>query len=253
MKITLIGSGKLATQLGLRLVEKKHTILQVYSRTLQNAKKLAIKLNTNYTNELSNIETNCDICIVAIKDDFIQKLSNKLFFDSLIVHTSGSVSTEVLKKYKNYGSFYPLQSFSFEKTPNWETLPILVYANNESSLNRLQRLANSISNNFHIVNNQQRKQLHLAAVFANNFSNHLFHIAEELLKEKNISFDLLKPLIIESVQKIENTSPKNIQTGPAVRNDMETINRHLEQLKNNDNLNQLYQLFTQLIQNTHKK
>lgn len=253
MKITLIGSGKLATQLGLRLVERKHEIIQVYSRTLENAQKLAKKLNAEATNELSNITTPADVCIVAVKDDVIQKLSKKVTLNTLIVHTSGSVSTEVLNNHKNYGSFYPLQSFSQHKTPDWNNLPILVYANNESCLNRLQRLAKSISNNFQIINNEQRQQLHLAAVFANNFSNHLFTIAENILAEKNISLDLLKPLIIESVQKINIASPKDIQTGPAIRNDIKTIEKHLQQLENKEDLKQLYELFTKLISSTSTK
>ncbi len=252
MKITLIGSGRLATQLGKRLFQQEHDIIQVFSRSLSNAEKLAELIQAKATNDLSEINQPCDVCIIAVKDDVIEEVAEQIKVDTLVVHTSGSVSTNVLDSHKKYGSFYPLQSFSMNQTPEWEDLPVLVHANNESSLNRLQRLAKSISKNFHIVNNEQRKQLHLAAVFANNFSNHLFLIAENLLKEKDLSLDLLKPLIIESVKKIEQASPKTIQTGPAIRNDQKTIERHLNQLSENKQLTTLYKLFTEMIQTEYK-
>ncbi|MGQ0828300.1 MAG: Rossmann-like and DUF2520 domain-containing protein [Bacteroidota bacterium] len=253
-KIVLIGAGNVATHLGMALKKSKHTILQVYSHTKKSSDKLSSLLNTDAINDLKEIDPNADVYIIAIKDDSIIDVIKKLKLqDKIVVHTSGSTSIDVLKNAsENYGVFYPLQTFSKIKKVGFKNIPICLEANNNRTYKTLFSLAKSISDNIQKVDSVQRKALHVAAVFACNFSNHLYAVAEQILKKNKLPFDILKPLIEETADKIKNNSPIKMQTGPAVRGDKKIMDAHLKMLAGHKEYQKLYKLLSQSIDNTKR-
>lgn len=252
MNIVLIGAGNVATHLGLALTASGHKIVQVYSRTEETARQLADKLSATFTTDINSISGDADIYIIAVKDEAIEDIANQINVSGkLIVHTSGSISMDVLKNAsENYGVLYPLQTFSKNTEINFKTVPICIEANTELNENSLLSLARDISDNVHLINSQQRKLLHLAAVFACNFSNHMYSIAGDILKKENLAFDMLKPLIMETARKIENNSPGDVQTGPAIREDQEIMDEHLEYLSGSSTYRELYKLISNSIKKT---
>lgn len=247
--ITLIGAGNVATQLGLALVKSNHSIIQVYSKKRSSAAVLGKLLNCDFTNSVREINTTSDIYIVAIKDDVIEEISKTLALpDKIIVHTSGSIAMEALKPIsKTYGVFYPLQTFSKSKNADFRTIPICLEASDIHTLKTLRALAKSISTNVQNINSEERKTIHLAAVFASNFSNHLYTIAAGILEQNNLSLDILKPLIEETALKIKNNHPAKMQTGPAIRGDKKIMDRHLKLLSHDKKLQDIYKLMSQSI------
>ena len=248
-KIVIIGSGNVATHLGLALKKSNHSIVQVYSLHKSSAGKLAKVLKCEYITECLKIDKSADIYIIAVNDDAIQKVVTQLRLDEkIVVHTSGSVEMDILKpSSKNYGVFYSLQTFSKNSKVDFKTIPICIEANNATTLKVLMAIAKSISGNVQKINSEQRKSIHLAAVFANNFSNHLYTIASAILSSANVSLDILKPLIEETARKIKNSPPNETQTGPAIRDDKKTINNHLKMLSNKKEYQKLYSLMSKSI------
>jgi predicted short-subunit dehydrogenase-like oxidoreductase (DUF2520 family) len=249
-KIVLIGSGNVASHLGKALKKKKCSILQVYSRSASSAKKLALTLKSSYTNDISQLVTNADIYIVAVSDDAISSVLSQIAFQpSLIVHTSGSVSDTVFSdKFKQYGVLYPLQTFSKDKAINFLKVPIFIQANTKSSLKKVRDLAGLISPSIYSITSEKRKALHIAAVFACNFSNNMYAIAERLLVKEKIPFSVLVPLITETAKKIEKGNAAKQQTGPAVRGDKKLLATHMEFLKQEEDFKKIYTLVSQSIQ-----
>jgi len=169
-----------------------------------------------------------------------------------VVHTAGSVAQNVFKNYsKNYGVFYPFQTFSKNKEVNFSEIPICIEANNEKFENKLINLAKKLSENVYKMNSEQRKYLHIAGVFANNFTNHMYYIASEILKQKNIDAEIINPLIKETANKLEKLSAYNAQTGPALRNDTESIKKHLNLLSSQPEFMEIYKLISKDIFNKH--
>ena len=251
-KITIIGSGNVATILSKVFVNKGFSINQVFSKSKINAEILIEKLAANQqikiTDNIAEIDDTSDIYIVCVKDDAIATVVNQILFkDKLIVHTSGSVDITVFNGFNQFGVFYPLQTFSKDKDTDVANVPFCIEGNTNQTTQLLIDLASSISKKVYEINSEQRKTLHLAAVFACNFTNYMYSIAEEITTKNNINFEVLKPLIQETAKKIEFQSPKEAQTGPAKRKDQQTINKHLAMLENNPN-NELYKLITDLIQ-----
>jgi len=254
MRICLIGAGNMATQLGMALLEKGHQIVQVWSRTQQSAAKLASKLNCPCTTEISSITSKTDIYILAIIDTAIESvLSQRSWGDTLVVHTAGSTSMNILAPYcANYGVFYPFQTFTIEKKVDFDHIPVCIEANTPQNIEILNGLAHSISQNIKLFDSNQRQQIHLAAVFVCNFVNHFYSIGEKLLTEKGINFEILKPLILETASKVIYQSPESSQTGPASRNDKVVMDKHLAMLANDPDLKNLYSLLSERIIQTHK-
>jgi len=251
-KITIIGSGNVATILSKVFVNKGFSINQVFSKSKINAEILIEKLAANQqikiTDNIAEIDDTSDIYIVCVKDDAIATVVNQILFkDKLIVHTSGSVDITVFNGFNQFGVFYPLQTFSKDKDTDVANVPFCIEGNTNQTTQLLIDLASSISKKVYEINSEQRKTLHLAAVFACNFTNYMYSIAEEITTKNNINFEVLKPLIQETAKKIEVQSPKEAQTGPAKRKDQQTINKHLAMLENNPN-KELYKLITELIQ-----
>ena len=219
-RIALVGSGKVAWQLGKRLTIKGFAVSQVLSRTAAHARALAKTLHASWSDQWADILPDTDWILIAIRDDVIGTVAAALSEHApaaLATHTSGATPGTVLAPFfDRYGVFYPLQTFSRERKPDWADIPVCVDASNEKDLAFLRMAAEKIGKQAYSINDSQRAQLHVAAVFANNFSNHCFAIAEKILREKGLSFELLHPLMQETIAKALKQSPFDIQTGPAV-------------------------------------
>jgi len=253
--ITFIGAGNLATQVSLALKSKGFQIVQVYSRTKESAASLAEKLNSSYTISADSINKDADIFFVALKDSAIVPVLSKMGFkNKLLIHCSGSTPISVLKEFSNnYGVFYPLQTFSKNRELNFREIPVFVEGNSNSNQKRIERLAKSVSDSVSVLSSEKRMALHIAAVFACNFANHFYNLAAEILKTKEIPFNVLRPLILETAEKVKSLHPQEAQTGPAVRFDENIISRHLQELKGKKNYDELYSLISKSIFEHHQK
>ena len=237
--IILVGSGNVATHLGIALQNCNYNIVQVYSRSIENAKKLAQKLNTNFTNDLTQLET-ADLIIVSVNDDAISTILSKLK-NIAIVHTSGSIGMDIFElNFSDFGVFYPLQTFNTYIELTISEIPFCIEGNSKAFEKQLVEIAKNLSSNVITMNSAQRQQLHIAAVFANNFSNHMYSIADDLLTEEDIDFKVLLPLIKQTIAKINTNKPKAIQTGPAKRKDIKIMQKHINLIQQED-IKELYQ------------
>jgi len=244
-KIVLIGAGNVGFHLGKRLYKKGFEIIQVFSRNKDKAKFLSEKIQAESITDFSKINTNADLYIIAVSDHAIDEVAQKLkangIDNQLVVHTSGATASTVLKPYfAHYGIFYPLQTFRINSKPDFKILPICIDAPNKKDLKKLKKLAKKNCSDVQEINDQERANLHVAAVFVNNFSNHFYSIAEDILGQKNLSLKLLMPLIKETARNIERSSPKDMQTGPAIRNDESTVKKHLQFLEKHPEYRTLY-------------
>ncbi len=248
-KIVLIGAGNLATHLTIALNKSSKKVVQIYSRTRKSAKELADKISCKYTNNILEIDRNSDLYIIAVSDKAIENLlKTKVMNDKFIVHTAGSVNMNIFKNYtNNYGVFYPLQTFSKKREVDFSEIPMCIEANNDNNLNLLKTLSSEISKDIRLINSEQRKQIHLSAVFACNFVNHMYSIAYDLLEKNDVNFDILKPLITETTNKIYNNNPHDLQTGPAIRNDKKVIKNHIELLSHSKKYKKLYSFVSKSI------
>ena len=245
MRVTLIGSGNIATVLGKKILESGHTIVQVYSRNADHAKELARQLSAESVDDIGD---NADMYIVAVADDALQNISSWMKpVSGFVVHTAGSVSMDVLKDVSaNYGVLWPLQSVRRETT-NTPALPIMIDANNAWNKMKLKGFAQSFADSVAEANDEERRKLHLAAVITNNFSNYIFSLTEKYCADEGIDFKLMIPLLAETVSRMKDHSPSDLQTGPAIRNDASTIEKHRDLLENYPDLLELYEFFTERI------
>ncbi|MDP4188013.1 MAG: F420-dependent NADP oxidoreductase [Bacteroidota bacterium] len=250
LKIVFIGAGNVATHLSKALQKAGHHILQIYSRTEKSAKELAMQLNVPYTFNLSDLNREADLYVISVSDKAIEPLlAQKDFGKKLVIHTSGSISMDVFKGHAtNYGVFYPLQTFSKFKEIDLKKVPVCIEANTRENEEILLAVARELSDNVQLVDSQQREIIHVAAVFACNFSNQMYAIADKLLKEHGLPFNILLPLIDETAEKIKITSPLEAQTGPAVRDDQNVIDNHLKLLTNFPEFQKIYSFVTESIQ-----
>jgi len=251
IKVVLIGSGNVAQHL-IKAFAKSATIdvIQVFSRQKE---ALIPLLDSNKITDNFNDLAEADLYIIAVSDDAIATVSSQLPFENrLVVHTSGSVSLDALDKKNRKGSFYPLQTFSKKADVDFSQIPIFLESENETDFELLEKVAQSISNKIYKINSEQRKALHVSAVFVNNFVNHLYQIGNEICIENKVPFEVLKPLILETANKVMTLSPKEAQTGPAIRDDKQTIASHLDFLLD-ENQKNIYKTLTQSIQNNGKK
>jgi predicted short-subunit dehydrogenase-like oxidoreductase (DUF2520 family) len=251
IKIVIIGSGNVAQHLIQAFAKSKEIeVLQVFSRR----KEAIIPLfdSSLITNDFNDL-VEADLYIISISDDAISSVSSKLpFKNRLVVHTSGSVPIDSLDNKNRRGIFYPLQTFTKNKAVDFSQIPFCLESENDSDFELLEKVAKSISNNVFKSNEKQRKALHISAVFVNNFVNEMYRIGNEICDENKIPFEILKPLILETVNKVMTLSPKEAQTGPAKRNDKQTIEAHLDFLSN-ENHAKIYKILTQSIQNNGKE
>lgn len=247
IQVILIGSGNVAFHLFQAFSKTADiNVIQVYSRTFSSDFPQNI-----HTSDLNQI-LEADVYIICVSDNAIPTVSEQLPFQNrLVVHTSGSTDFSVLDVKNKRGVFYPLQTFSKNKEIDFKNIPICLETENASDYEVLEKLARSISNSVTKIDGNQRKALHISAVFVCNFTNHLYQIGHEICTENSIPFQILQPLIEETASKIKTLKPKEAQTGPAVRKDSKTIKNHIDFLTN-ENQKELYKILTKSIQNVEK-
>ncbi|WP_060465523.1 Rossmann-like and DUF2520 domain-containing protein [Acinetobacter sp. LMB-5] len=256
MRISLVGSGRVAFHLAKVLLAQGHHIVQVYARDFEKTQKFAEQFQAKACQSLQQFQST-DLIILAVSDSAIAdivKQVHEFFPDTLIVHTSGSTDIEVISQvHEKAGVFYPLQTFSFERDVNWQATPLFVEAVTDADQKLLLNLANSLSGRVYKYTSKQRLTLHLAAVFACNFSNYCFDMAKQVVDKEQVDFSLLYPLIIETAKKATKNDPKQMQTGPAMRGDHNILKMHQDLLAQaeRDDLKQVYQLLSDGIVKRH--
>ncbi len=229
-------------------------ILQIVNRSEEGASLLGEKLGVDFTSDYTKINREADLYILSVSDSALEEVVKKLdISDRFVVHTSGTSLMDSLNKFLNYGVFYPLQTFSIEVSLSFKKIPIFIQANSEENLDLLQGLAETISENIQKINTEQRRVLHVSAVFASNFTNYMYAVAEDILTKNDLSFELLKPLIEETAEKLNDHAPHEAQTGPARRNDRKIIDEHIEILNNYPEYQKIYKLITEQIKRKHQR
>lgn len=252
MRIVIIGTGNAATVLGRLLHYAGHEITQVIGRNAERTEKLAGILNSSFTVQTDEVTYEADIYLIAVADNSIEEITHALRLDKkLVVHTAGSIQKDVLRNCsKNYGVLYPLQSLrkEMDRLPQ---IPFLIDGNTPDNCTLIADLARTISSRVEFADDKRRLLTHLAAVMVSNFTNHLYMAAEDLCKHENISFQLLLPLIEEVADRLQSYSPQQVQTGPAIRNDTITIQKHIALLKSYPLQQSLYGFITDSIRHWH--
>ena len=257
MRIVMIGAGNLATHLSRALQNAGHDILQVFSRTEENARLLADRLNAGFTTSLASLSAEADIYIVSIKDSALVECVSDICRgreDKLFVHTAGSIDMQVFEGHcHRFGVLYPMQSFSKGREVDFSVIPCFVEANNADDEAVVEALASSVSQSVWHFSGEQRKYLHLAAVFANNFTNHMYALCAEMLAQHDIPFSTMIPLIDETAAKIHTLEPRKAQTGPAVRFDRNVMDKQKALLSYSPELQQIYEMLSKSIHKTSTK
>ena len=246
IKISILGAGNVGRHLFNNFIQTKEVeVIQWFNRNINSIE--SHKNEVSITNRIEELKE-ADVYLLCLSDDILPEISAKLnSLKGIVAHTAGSVSMDVLSDHENHGVFYPLQTFSKNRAVVFENIPICIEGNNNLSKETLNKLAKHISKNIHAINSKQRMGLHAAAVFVNNFTNHLYQIGNEICEEQQVPFEMLLPLINETASKIESITPKEAQTGPALRKDINTIQKHLDLLSNPEFKN-LYLTLTDSIQ-----
>lgn len=250
IKVVILGSGNVASHL-IKAMEANDGIdlVQVYARSKKSVENLieSSKIATSFA-DLKE----ADVYVISVSDKAIEEVSNQIpFTDKLVVHTSGTMDFRVMHPKNKRGVFYPLQTFSKSKEVDMKSVPFCLETENEEDFKLVENLAENLSNSVYKINGEQRKSLHISAVFVSNFVNHMYQIGNVLCEENNVPFAILQPLIEETASKIKTLSPTEAQTGPAIRHDEPTIEKHLEAIEN-PAYRELYQKITLSIQNVKK-
>lgn len=254
--IVFIGAGNLAVNLAKALYHKGFRIEQVYSRTEESAHALAEVVEAGYTTDLQEVSKEAQLYIVSLKDAAFVNLLPQIAEGkqkALLVHTAGSIPMSIWEEYaERYGVFYPMQTFSKQREVNFQEVPFFIEAKNAEDAELLKAIAATLSEKVYEATSEQRKSLHLAAVFACNFTNHMYDLAAELLEKYNLPFDVMLPLIDETARKVHELVPHAAQTGPAVRYDENVINNHLAMLADTPALQEIYKLMSKSIHEHHQ-
>lgn len=253
MKVVIVGSGNVATHLSLALASLEGIeICQVYSPTEAHAQILAERLNCDFVTDPTQIRKDADVYLFALKDQALETVIRAVpANDGLWLHTSGSMPIQVFAGYtERYGVLYPLQTFSKSREISFQGIPLFIECHREEDKNCLEDLARRLSGKVCELSSEKRRSLHLAAVFACNFTNHIYALAEEILAKESLSRDYLFPLIDETAAKVHELPAREAQTGPAIRYDENIINKHLGMLADDPDVQTLYRLLSQSI---HKK
>lgn len=256
--VSFIGSGNLAWHLSVALDNTEFPVREVYSRNPSHAAALVERLYQADVKASLDFSTSASkIFVIAVSDDVIQDIVQEIILpeDAILVHTSGSQPLSVLgyAATPNIGVFYPLQTFSKEKRIDFKDIPIFLESENPFTEKVLMTMAKAIGKNVFKITSHDRKALHVAAVFASNFTNHMLFIAQGIMKENSLSFDWLKPLIAEVITKSLSIGPENAQTGPAKRGDLEILDKHMEFLQSDEAIAELYKLISQHIVDTYQE
>ncbi len=251
--IAFIGSGNLPWHLAPELENAGHRVVEVYSQTIKKAQRLQNRLYKAEINaSLDFSSSEATIFFISVSDDAIEEIAQEVALpkNAIIIHTSGSKSIKnlAITSTENIGVFYPLQTFTKRKKISFDDVPILIESENTYTSKVLKSLGNSISKSVVQVSSKERMAIHIAAVFACNFTNYMFEISEDILKQKGMKLDLLHPLIVETINKSLELGPQKAQTGPAIRGDLQTLDNHMEFLKKSK-YREVYKLITKKILN----
>ena len=257
-KITVIGTGNVAWHLALELERAGHVVNEIYARSEQKALQISEYINHPViTDSLDFSQSTSRMFIIAVSDNAIKTIASEIILpnDALLVHTSGTVPLSILalNGLQRIGVFYPLQTLSKNRRINFSEVPLLIEAGDTDTLLQLENIAQSLSSNVVAVKSEDRVGIHLASVFANNFTNHMIDIAGQVMDNNALDIKLLMPLIRETVEKALDQNPAAAQTGPAIRGDTDTMQRHLAYLDFNPRYQQLYRLISQSISNNKSK
>ncbi|WP_194852622.1 Rossmann-like and DUF2520 domain-containing protein [Nonlabens antarcticus] len=248
IKVFIIGTGNLGTQLCYALEKSMNNSVKLVGYRNNKGQKLESSSAPLFQNSIPD----CDLIILAVPDDLIAQVSNSLNISEVtVVHTSGSVDMKELSSFKNHGVLYIPQTFSKERAVDFANLFICLEASTDTTMKQLELVASSLSRKQKHINSTQRRELHLAAVYMNNFVNHCYYKADQLLEKASIPTALLQPLMEETLKKAQDLGALKAQTGPAKRGDQQTINRHLELLEEDDR--DMYRVITNSIEQTHGK
>ncbi len=242
----IIGAGNVAWNVARKLNKAGIRILQVVSRNLSTSRPLADSVKAKYADNLHSVCTDADAYIISVSDDSIPDVIRQVDFgDHIAVHTAGSVSIDVFQPFvKHYGVLYPLQTFTKGREIELKEVPLFIEASDFAALSRIRKLAGLLSNHVVEANSEKRRLAHLAAVFACNFTNHMYAIAEMIMQQAGFDYELLKPLLQETLSKAIHDSPDKVQTGPAIRGNTRIMNRHLAMLEKDPELQELYRLIS---------
>lgn len=252
MRIICIGSGNVATHMAGAFKKKGHDLIQVWSRNPDHAGALASLVGAKTIADLEGIDLSADLYLIAVKDDAISSVAEVLAdVNGLVVHTSGATSINELNVFKEYGVLYPLQTFSKVKEVDFNHIPLCIEAADANSLGKLRTIAEELSTLVYEVDSDKRKILHLSAVFACNFVNHMYDLGAQVLRAHDLEFEMLRPLIMETAVKVQTEMPARVQTGPAVRDDEQTILKHLELLDSLPHLKEIYQTLSKSIKKSN--
>lgn len=249
-KIILIGAGNVAHHLAPALLQAGLDLCQIYSRSIESARRLGVRTGVAYTAEINDIYPDGDLYLFCVSDDNLPAVlkSVRVNRDALLLHTSGSQPMDVLKPYaENYGVLYPVQTFSRRRELSFREIPLCVEGNVPVVTEWIKAFAKTLSDSVYEIDSHKRKNLHLAAVFVNNFSNYLYNIGSKIMAGSDLPFDLLRPLIFETANKVMQMSPEDAQTGPARRGDESILGMHKALLKDNKEWLRLYTLLSEEI------
>jgi predicted short-subunit dehydrogenase-like oxidoreductase (DUF2520 family) len=252
MQVVIIGTGNAATVFGRLMMSKGHTIPQVYGRDILKAEALAEQLKAVPISDLGSLSKNADVYLIAVADKAVAEIVTQLDInDHLVLHTTASLSKKILKEVsRSYGVLYPLQSL--RKQMSLETpIPLLVDGNTEEVTIQIEHFASTLSDTVVRADDETRVKLHVAAVFSCNFTNYMYLQSAGFCKKEGLDFSLLQPLIEETATRLREFHPSEVFTGPAVRGDMETINKHLSLLEAYPELHSIYKALTDKIMETN--
>ena len=253
--VTLIGAGRVASALGVALSNAGCTVSTVISRSGETARALAATLNAEWGSDPS-VNVSSDLLVLAVNDSALEKLVSLINpqKETIVVHTAGSYPVEILDSLdgKRKGVFYPLQTFTKGRTIDFRNLPILVEASDSQTAAELEQLARIISTEVFNAGFEERRMIHLAAVFVCNFVNHLYSAGGEIAGRTTLPFTVLEPLMRETLAKAIEIGPAEAQTGPAARNDLNTIEKQLELLRSSPQLEKVYRVLTESIIKSRK-
>lgn len=249
-KVTIIGSGNVAWHLAPALENAGHQLLEVYSRSRIGAEQITSRLySAEIKEDLDFSESKANLFIISVTDGAIESIADEIILPekSLLVHTSGAVSLDVLNfsSASSTGVLYPLQSFTKGSNMDLAEVPFLIESDDQEVTKQLKALVKSLKASSYLIKSKDRLAIHVAAVFASNFSNHMLRVAEEIMQRQGLDYEMLKPLIIESISKSLQIGAKKAQTGPAIREDYETLEEHHQFLNYNEEIAEIYRLISQ--------
>jgi len=250
--ISIIGAGNIAWHLAHAFYEKQIPIIQVINRGKENGIKLASEINSSFIESIEDMQA-CDIIILCVSDSAIASVASQIKTKGIVVHTCGSVDMEVLNECsEEYGVLYPLQTFSKAINLDFKQVPFCIEASTVQSHEKIKKLASMLSDKVYPIDSYHRRLLHLSAVFACNFTNHCYAIAEDIAKRNNMDFGILKPLMEETLRKAIMSGPYNVQTGPAIRNNKDILKMHKGMLEGLGDYQKLYNFMSESIQQLHQ-